>query len=307
MVQKILNVAGLISIVLIAIIMINADKPTDATSAMNSVREMVGLPQVVKPPKISESVSFAGETIPLNIDTRERLDRELLVNCYYHSSTVIALKNASRYFPVMDQILAEEGVPLDFKYLSVAESNLSNVMSSAGASGFWQFMKGASKDYGLEINGEVDERYHLEKSTRAAARYLKHLKERFGSWSNAAAAYNMGPGNFSSQSKHQGEDDFFDLNLNSETSRYVFRLVAIKQIMANPEQYGFYLDPEDKYEPWNTYDVEVTSSIPDLGKFARDHGVSYRILKYYNPWLKDNKLTVLKNTYFIKFPRPETE
>lgn len=266
-------------------------------------KEAHNLPQVVKPPKLKPVLTFAGEKIPVNIDTRERLDREFLVNSYYHSSTVIAMKNAARYFPIIEKILKEEGVPTDFKYLSVAESNLSNVISSAGAKGFWQFMKGASSDYGLEVNGEVDERYHLEKSTRAAAAYLKDLKQQFGSWINAAAAYNMGPGGLRANMKEQGENSFFDLNLNSETSRYVFRLVAIKEIMEAPEAYGFYLDKEDQYDPWSTTLVEVNSSIPDLGKFARDHGVTYRILKYYNPWLLDSKLTVVKNTYYIKIPK----
>jgi hypothetical protein len=293
------NIGLALTLVFCVILMNSSIKPEEPKPAtmINS------LPQIVKPPKISGDLFFANEHIPINVDTRERLDRELLVNSYYHSSSVIAMKNAARYFPIIDQILTEEGVPLDFKYLSVAESNLSNVISSAGARGFWQFMKGASRDYNLEVNGEVDERYHLEKSTRAAAKYLRDLKNQFGSWINAAAAYNMGPGNMRKNMRNQGEDSFFDMNLNSETSRYVFRLVAIKEIMSDPSQYGFYLDNDDKYEPWNTYNVEVTSTIKDLGAFARQHGTTYRILKYYNPWLIDKKLTVLKNTYLIKMPR----
>lgn len=293
---------GLVVTVLFSFFLLNSSVKDETPKQVN-VNAANSLPQVVKPPKINGELFFANEKVPINVDTRERLDREFLVNSYYHSSSVIAMKNASRYFPVIDRILTEEGVPLDFKYLSVAESNLSNVISSAGARGFWQFMKGASKDYGLEINSEVDERYHLEKSTRAAAKYLRKLKEQFGSWVNAAAAYNMGPGNMRRQMNAQGESSFYDMNLNSETSRYVFRLVAIKEIMSNPSNFGFYLDEEDEYDPWSTYDVEVTESIPDLGEFARKHGVSYRILKYYNPWLIDNKLTVVKNTYYIKFPR----
>ncbi len=303
--QKVKNIVGNLGLVVTLVFgmfMMNSSSEKEKQPT-ESPTEFRNLPQVVKSPKISEGVAFAGEIIPLNIDTRERLDRELLVNSYYHSSSIIALKNASRYFPIIDRILTEEGVPLDFKYLSVAESNLSNVISSAGASGFWQFMKGASSDYGLEVNSEVDERYHLEKSTRAAAKYLKSLKNSFGSWANAAAAYNMGPGNMRSNMRSQGEDSFYNLNLNSETSRYVFRLIAIKELMNNPAGFGFYLDADDQYQPWNTYDVEVTSSITDLGQYAREHGVSYRILKYYNPWLIDNKLTVKNNTYYIKFPR----
>ena len=302
--QSIKNIVGNIGLgitIIFSFLLLNSSIKPEKINTI--VEEDNSLPQVVKPPKINSNLEFAGEKIPFNVDTRERLDREFLVNSYYHSSSVIAMKNAARYFPIIEKILAEEGVPLDFKYLSVAESNLSNVISSAGARGFWQFMKAASKDYGLEVNKEVDERYHLEKSTRAAAKYLKWLKERHGSWINAAAAYNMGPGGFSRAQKNQGETSFFDLNLNSETSRYVFRLVAIKEIMSSPEQYGFYLDPDDKYEPWKTYEVEVKQSIADLGAFARSHGSSYRILKYYNPWLIDNRLTVVKNTYYIRFPR----
>ncbi len=298
--KNILSHIGLAALLLSGMFLMNSNVKKEEAPVL---KEDHVLPQIVKPPKLDKRLTFAEEIIPINEDTRERLDREFLVNSYYHSSSVIAMKNASRYFPVIEKILEEENVPTDFKYLSVAESNLSNVISSAGARGFWQFMKSASKDYNLEVNREVDERYHLEKSTRAAAKYLKALKKRFGSWLNAAAAYNMGPGNMSKEMRRQGEKHFFDMNLNAETSRYVFRLVAIKEIMSSPEKYGFYLDQEDMYKPWETYEVKVTSTIPDLGEFARQNGVSYRILKYYNPWLIDNKLTVLRNTYYIKFPK----
>ena len=264
----------------------------------------VHLPQVIKPiPQISNP-SFAGENMPLNMDTRERLDRELSVNSYWQSSTLLNIKNANKFFPIIEPILAKEGVPDDFKYLAVAESSLRNVQSSAKAKGFWQFRKLAAKELGLEVNDEVDERYHVEKATRAAAQYLKKLHKRFGSWTNAAAAYNVGPTSFAKTLRNQGESSFYDVNVNDETGRYIFRLIAIKEIMKNPQNFGFYLEPQDLYEKIdNVYYVEVDKSVTDWGEFARHNGVSYRILKYYNPWLRSGKLTVINNKYLIKLPR----
>lgn len=262
------------------------------------------LPQMVKSAPLLSSASFAGELMPQNMDTRERLDRELSVNAYWQSSTLLNIKMANKYFPTIERILAEEGVPDDFKYLAVAESNLRNVVSSASAKGFWQFRKAAAKELNLEVNDEVDERYHIEKSTRAAAGYLKKLYNRFDNWTNAAAAYNMGPTAFARNCKSQGETSFYDLNLSTETERYVFRLMAIKEIMKNPESYGFYVDSSELYDRMdNVYHVEVDESVPSWSDFADHHGVSYRMLKYYNPWLRDNKLTVIKNKYLIKLPR----
>ena len=262
------------------------------------------LPQVVKPIPTISNPSFAGEAMPINMDTRERLDRELSVNSYWQSATLLNIKNAHKFFPIIEPILAEEGVPDDFKYLAVAESSLRNVQSSAKAKGFWQFRKLAAKELGLEVNGEVDERYHVEKATRAAAGYLKKLKKRFGTWTNAAAAYNVGPTNFSKTLRNQGENSFYDVNVNDETGRYIFRLMAIKEIMKNPESYGFYIDPQDLYEKIdNVYYIEVDKTVSDWGAWARHYGVSYRMLKYYNPWLRDGKLTVVKKKYLIKLPR----
>jgi len=269
-----------------------------------TLKSEYNLPQVVKSIPLAKIPSFAGEEMPINIDTKERLDRELTVNSYWHSSTLLNIKNAKKYFPIIERILAENGVPDDFKYLAVAESSLRNVTSGAGARGFWQFRTLAAKEMGLEVNSEVDERYHLEKSTEAAANYLKKLKERFGSWTNAAAAYNVGPTNYSKSLRDQGHDSFYDLNLNPETNRYVFRLIAIKEIMKDPSAFGFYIEPEDEYDSIeDVYEVEVNESVPNWGEFARKYGISYRLLKYYNPWLKDDKLTVKKNIYFIKIPK----
>lgn len=264
---------------------------------------MHALPQVIKTPTI-DSPSFAGEAMPINMDTRERLDRELSVNAYWQSATLMHIKSANKFFPIIEPILAEEGVPDDFKYLAVAESSLRNVQSSANAKGFWQFRKAAAKELGLEINDEVDERYHVEKATRAACGYLKKLHKRFGSWANAAAAYNVGPTKFARTLKEQGETSFYDVNVNSETGRYVFRLIAIKEIMKDPERFGFFVDPSELYERIdNVYYVEVDKSVANWSEFAKHNGVTYRMLKYYNPWLRESKLTVIKKKYLIKLPR----
>lgn len=264
------------------------------------------VPQIVKGMDLDKNFEFCGESLPMdNFDVRERLDRELTVNTYWHSSTILSIKSTMRFFPTMERILKEEGVPTDLKYIAVAESALRNAVSPAGAKGIWQFMKGTGNEYGLEINDEVDERYHLEKSTRAAAKYLKSLRNRFGSWANAAAAYNMGGGNMNKHLREQQAESYFDLNLNEETSRYYFRLVAIKNILENPRAFGFYLDKEDYYKALDDYRVvEVDSSVENWGAFAAEQGISYRILKVYNPWLIDSKLTNRSGkTYEIRVPR----
>lgn len=251
---------------------------------------------------------LAGERIPVeNFDVRERLERELVVNTFYHSATILNLKNASRFFPVIEPILKEHGIPDDFKYLAVAESNLRNETSPAGAKGVWQFMKSTAGEYGMEVSSEVDERYHLEKSTRAACKYLKKRYEKFGSWVMAAASYNMGSAGLSGDMKVQKFDSYWDLNLNAETSRYVFRIVAIKEVMEHPDNFGFDLSDEERYEPLDDYAIAtVDGSIPNLGDFAKKYGISYRMLKLYNPWLKSHKLTnSKKRTYDIKIPKPE--
>ena len=261
------------------------------------------LPQIVKAPNLDKQFSWAGEAVPLTADAMERLDMELLSNSYYHSSTLQYLKRANRYFPRIEKILLENGVPDDFKYLAVAESGLMNVSSPAAAKGFWQFRKLAAKEQGLEVNDEVDERYHLEKSTRAACNYLKSLKKRFGTWTDASAAYNVGPTAYARQLKAQKESTYYDMNLNRETSRYIFRLVAIKEIMSQPTNYGFFLEESDLYPPLDNYkEVLVTESIKNWGDFAHEHGTTYRELKRYNPWLIDNHLTVIKNKYQVKIP-----
>ena len=263
------------------------------------------LPQVIKSIDLDKVYTFAGEEIPRdNFDAMERLDRELSVNSYWHSSTLLNIKNANRYFPVMERILAESGVPDDLKYLAVAESSLRNATSPAGAKGIWQFLKGTAVENGLEVNSQVDERYHVEKATKAAAKYLKKFKERFGTWTLAAASYNMGASNTAKFLKSQKAKTYFDLNINQETSRYVFRIVAIKEILQRPEEFGFYLESSELYQPLNDYKIiEVNSSISSWAEFAVNNGTTYRMLKVYNPWLISNNLTnSSKKTYQIKIP-----
>ena len=263
------------------------------------------LPQVIHSIPLREEYSFAGEPLPMdNFDVVERLDRELSVNAYWHSNALLIIKGAYRYFPVIEKILAKHGVPDDFKYLAVAESALRHDVSHAGATSFWQFRKGAASDMNLTVNGEVDERYDIEKSTEAACKYLLKRYERFGSWTLAAAAYNMGPTGLVRAMDAQDTDNYYDLNLNDETMRYVFRIVAIKELIANHRHYGFFLDAEEKYKPLNDYrTVMVDTTISSLGEFAKHHGTTYRMLKIYNPWLRSHSLTNSKGAmYEIRLP-----
>lgn len=265
------------------------------------------LPQIVRSADLNKPFDLAGERVPMdNFDARERLERELMVNAYWHSSTALNIQSATRYFPVIEKILAENGLPDDFKYLAVAESNLRNESSPAGAKGIWQFMKGTGEFYGLEINEEVDERYHLEKATQAVCEYLKGYKKRFGTWTLAAAAYNMGGTRMAKELEIQRADNFYDLSLNVETARYVFRIIAIKEIMQDPQKYGFYIEKEDYHRPLDDYKtVTVSEPVANWGDFAKAHQTTYRMIKVYNPWLRTEKLTNSSGKpYEIRIKRP---
>lgn len=252
---------------------------------------------------------LAGEEVPLNdFGVRESLDRELIVNTYRHSGTILYLKRASRWFPVIEPILAEEGVPDDFKYLAVIESGLSQVVSPAGASGFWQFLKKTGPEYGLEVSTTVDERYHVEKATRAACMYLKEAYEKFGSWSLAAASYNMGMSGVTKRLEEQGVDNYWDLHLNSETARYVYRMLAVKKVLESPQEFGFKLRDSDLYMPYAYRTVEVTSDIDDLSAFALANGSNLHELKSLNPWMRKSYLDVGDGQrYTVYFPNTVTE
>lgn len=263
--------------------------------------------QTVRSVDLDKEFSFCGEKFPMdNWDVRQRLDAELLRNIYFHSQTILAVKRANAIFPLIEPILKEENVPNDLKYLAVAESALSNAVSPAGARGVWQFMKETAGGYNLEVNAEIDERYHLEKATHAACKYLKREKERLGSWVLAAAAYNGGPGRIGEEMQKQRAKSFFDLNLAAdETMRYPFRIVAIKEVMENPAQYEYLIDKEHLYEPiTEARTVEVSGPVANWGDFAIQNGTTYRMLKLYNPWLIDSKLTnKAGKTYKIRLPK----
>ncbi len=254
--------------------------------------------------EIPDSVFFAGERVPVQyFDVKEALDKELVSNTFFHSQSIRYIKLANRYFPEIEAILQEEGIPEDFKYLVLAESGLENVVSPAGATGFWQIAVGTGEDYGLEINSEVDERYNLEKSTVVACRYLKESYDKYGNWTMAAASYNAGRRGIDRQVERQKQDNYYDLLLNEETSRYVYRILAFKLILENPSEYGFKLSNKDLYQPVPYKLVEVSGPVVNFADFASEQGTNYKLLKYMNPWLRENSLTNARGkTYEIKIP-----
>jgi hypothetical protein len=254
-------------------------------------------------PNLPASMNFAGENIILrDEDIIERLDREVLTNGYYQSATAQILKRANRWFPMIERILKEEKIPDDFKYLAVIESGLVQATSPVGAQGFWQFMPYTAKEYDLEISDEIDERLHVEKSTRAACAYLRNAQDTLKDWLLASAAYNRGIGGVRQDMRWQGTDHYFDTDQNSETSRYVFRILAVKLIFENPKAYGFNTDKLKLYEPFKTKRVIVKQSIPNLAKWALEKGINFKILTKLNPWLKGNKLTIKNKTYQLLLP-----
>ena len=252
-----------------------------------------------------DNIYFAGEKVPLEMfNIRERYERELLSNTYFHSNTMVLLKRSKRWFPVIEPILKEYGVPDDFKYLCVIESYLSNVVSPAGAAGFWQFMKSTAQEYDLEISKEVDMRYNVELETEAACKYFLKAYERFGSWTLVAAAYNAGSARVAKFMKEQGATSYYDLLMAEETERYVFRILAIKNIFENPEKYGIYVSNELSYQPYKYYTVKVDKDVDNWAEFAKEHDITYKLLKVFNPWLRSNSLKVKKGkVYEIKIPK----
>ncbi len=295
-----LFITGLLSgIALISLLALVQTEETEVAAEVESRVE-----QKIYNPPLPPAITFAGETVPLeDPEVRERFEREMMVNTYWHSSSLQLFKLSNRYFPTIEKILAEEGIPDDFKYLAVAESGLRNVTSPANAKGMWQIMKGTARENGLEVSGEVDERYHMEKATRAASGYLRKAREKFGSWSMAAAAYNMGIPGLQRQANNQKTEEYYNLFLNQETSRYVFRILAMKQLFANPEQYGFYLEEKDLYNPMEYKVVEVDSALNSLADFAQSQGCNYKELKILNPWLRQPYLkNTSAKTYQIRIP-----
>lgn len=258
---------------------------TEAVSDLPSTQRISN--QNVKALRLPDSLFFAGEPVPLNDpDVVERLDREMHVNTFFHSNTIFLIKRARRWFPQIEPILKEHGLPDDFKYLAVIESDLQNKVSPARAVGFWQLVKGTARERGLVVTRDVDERYHPLKSTVAACDYLLQAKERFGTWTNAAASYNIGQYGLDKRLKEQQVDSYYDLLLNEETARYMLRLLAIKLVLENPEEFGFYIEEDQLYHPEPLKTVTISEKIDDLVSWAQARGVTYKTLKRHNPWMR---------------------
>ncbi len=253
---------------------------------------------------VPSKIDFAGEPVPLNIsDVKERLDKEIQINTYLHSNTIFLIKRASRWLPQMEKILEENGIPDDFKYLPLIESNLLNVVSPKDAVGYWQILKTSGKEFGLEITDEVDERYDPLKATVAACKYLKQAHRKFGNWTLVAASYNRGMSGVQRALDDQQVDNYYDLYLNDETSRYVFRILAIKEIVKNPLKYGFKINPKHLYDEEPLKHIEVDETIKDLVSFAKQQDSNYKLLKRHNPWLREDRLTIKKGkSYKIALP-----
>jgi membrane-bound lytic murein transglycosylase D len=261
--------------------------------------------QPIKAPQLPAAMTFAGEKVPLeNADIKEKLDREMMINYYSHGNMLFLLKTANRYFPVISERLKVNGVPDDFKYLCVAESNLvPAALSKAGAVSFWQFMNGTAPGYGLEVNSQVDQRYDLEKATDAACTYLKSAYQKFGSWTAAAASYNCGQGGYNGQAAFQGSYNYYDLLLPEETNRYIFRILAFKHLFENASALGFSVDETEKYTQPSFREVKVSSTIDNLAVYAKTNGTNYKTLRQLNPWLRGRSLSVKSGkTYTLRLP-----
>ena len=256
----------------------------------------------ILPPPLPDSLEFAGEIVPLDqFDVRERIEREFLVNTYWQSQTILLLKRSARWFPVLDSILTANNIPTDFKFLAAAESGLINVVSPAGAVGYWQFLKATGTKFGLEVNDEIDERYHVEKSTQAACLYFRKAYTQFNSWALVAASYNMGMDGLQKQIEKQKVNSYYDLLLNDETFRYVARIIAMKEILTHPDKYGFHLRRKDQYAPYEYNEICIDKSVDDLASLALSQNINYKKLKLLNPWLRQNTITnKTGKLYFVK-------
>lgn len=297
-IERTLAFVGLLSLSALFIYALQ-DPPTDE----NFEKKMINNYNVYAL-QIPDELNFAGEPMPLSDrDIYERMDRELLVNTYWQSNALLMFKRAKKYFPVIEPILAKHGIPEDFKYLAVIESGLTNVVSPAGATGVWQIMPATGRENGLEVNDNVDERYNLEKATEVACKYLLKSKRDLGSWTLAAAAYNAGNAGIARRMKEQNVTSYYDLLLGEETGRYVFRIVALKEILSNPDKYGFNFRDKDLYNTVPTFKVEIDTSVTNLTKFAERFDINYKVLKLHNPWLRDRHLVnKSRKKYVIDIP-----
>ena len=289
--KSVLMLIGLFTVICSLIFAAQSVTDDSRDVAENTIEKEVSKGYSISAITIPEDLNFAGEIVPQkDPEIMERVDREFLVNTYWQSNALLLMKRAHKYFPIIEPILAKNGIPDDFKYLAVAESGLDNVKSHAGATGFWQIMKATGKQYGLEINSNVDERYHIEKATEVACRYLNNYKKKYGNWTLTAASYNAGTGAIDRYLKTQKVNDYYDLLLGQETGRYVFRIMAIKEILSHPEKYGFDVEKKDFYSAVPTFQVEINKSVLNFADFAKKYGINYKILKRHNPWLREAHL-----------------
>ena len=297
--QKLLTFVGLLSLSALFIYALQ-DAPTDENFEKKLINDYN-----IYALQVPDDLNFSGEPMPLNNpDILERMDRELLVNTYWQSNGLLMFKRAKKYFPIIEPILKKHGIPDDFKYLAVIESGLTNAVSPAGARGFWQIMKFTGRENGLEVNENVDERYHLEKATEVACKYLLKSKKKLGTWTLAAAAYNAGNAGVSRRLKKQNVSSYYDLLLIEETGRYIFRIVALKEILSNPTKYGFNFREKDLYSNVPTYKVFVDTAVTNFSKFAQGFGINYKLLKLHNPWLRESHLNnKSKKLYTIDIPK----
>jgi LysM repeat protein len=272
-------------------------------------RHVTGVNDYIKPPEIPEKFDYCGEPVPLqDEEVRERFDRELLGNAFWQSNVLLHMKKMIRYFPTIEMYLKKYNLPTDLKFIAVAESGLSTVVSPVGASGYWQFMPETGKMYGLEINDEIDERYDINKSTDAACRYLKDMQEIFQSWTLATAAYNCGVGGIKQNISYQKVKNYYDLYLNQETSRYIFRIMALKEILTHPDKYKYLPIGAAGYKPYNTVEVAVSGDVANWADWAINHGINYKTLKTLNPWLRKHKLTnKTHKTYMVEIPADKSQ
>lgn len=303
--QSTITIIILLSLIVAAQVFIFATRSDSATAALVQADNLKKQQTLrVYSPTLPDTMSFAGEPVPLDIYyVREGLDREMIVNTFGHTNTLLYFKRAHRYFPIIEPILKKNGIPADFKYLCVIESGLTNATSPAKAQGFWQFIKTTGQKYGLEVNDEIDMRNNLEASTEAACKYLKSLHTRFGSWTAAAAAYNCGENGLQKNMERQSIDSYYNTRLNNETTRYVYRILAVKQIMQHPQDYGFYLRPIDLYPSLQAKTAILSGQNVDLYNFAKENGVTYKVLREFNPWITTDKLTNKANkSYTVKLP-----
>lgn len=294
----------LISVSIITLFFINGINKNETATKVSDPELQTHETYKIKSLDLPQDLNLAGERVPLEInDVKERMERELLVNTYWQSNGLLLLKRANKYFPVLEPLLKKHNLPDDFKFLALAESAFIDETSSAGAAGMWHFMKATGKEYGLEINRNVDERYNIEKSTAVAAEYLKKSKERLGSWTLAAAAYNAGNYGISKRLEAQEVTSYYDAKLPDETERYIFRILALKEIINNPEKYGFVIEKDDLYTLEKTKTVKVDTAISNLTAFAKKFNMNYKELKIHNPWLREYKLNnKSRKLYEIKVP-----